>query len=68
MSKTYNLEDILKKLDHKEKKEMKKLQVRINAIWHQTHKLNAHQTHIKQIRQMYESINGVKKSIDSYLD
>ena len=68
MSKTHNLEDILKEMGNKEKKEMKKLQVRINAIWHQAHKLNAHQTHIKQIRQMYESINDVKKSIDSYLD
>jgi len=68
MSKTYNLEDILKKMSSKEKKEMKKLQVKINAIWHQTHKLNAHQTHIKQIRKMYESINDVKKIIDSYLD
>lgn len=68
MSKTYNLEDILKKMNQKEKKEMKKLQVRINAIWHQAHKLNAHETHIKEIRKMYESIHDVKKSIDSYLD
>ena len=68
MSATHDLESLLKKLDHKDKKEIKKLQSCINAIWNKAYKLNSHKTNIKEIKKMYGSINDVKKIIDAHLD
>lgn len=68
MSTTHDLESLLKKLDHKDKKEIKKLQASINTLWHKAYKLNSHKTNIKEIKKMYHSINDVKKIIDAHLD
>jgi len=67
MSATHSLEGLLKKLDHKDKHELKKLQSCIHSIWNKAYKLNSHQSNIKEIKKMYESINDVKKIIDAHL-
>jgi len=67
MNETHNLEKILKNMNHKEKKEIKKLQSSIHTIWHKAHKLKAHKTNINEIKKMYDSINDVKKIIDSHI-
>lgn len=68
MSTVHDLESLLKKLDHKDKKELKKLQSSINTIWNKAYKLNSHQSNIKEIKKMFHSINNVKKIIDDHLD